>query len=88
MKGQVQISHVEFHFFTIVLIAEQILAGETEGSVEGARPIGLRTDGFYFQPNVTRDTQNIAVVSRLPVASEPKKVYFVVKQPTKIFRDA
>ncbi len=71
----------------LILIAAHNLAGETEGSVESARPIGLRTDGFYFQPNVTHNAQNIAVVSRHPAASDPKKVYFVVKQPTKIFRD-
>jgi hypothetical protein len=79
---------LKFHCFqgpNEVLITAQYLAGETGGSVDSSRPIGLRTDGFYFQPDIIHNAQKIAVVSRLPASSDLKKVYFVVKQPTKVF---
>jgi hypothetical protein len=52
---------------------------------EIVRPVGQRTDGFYFQPPIGSE-RSIAVVASGPAAG-PKRLYFVTKQPKKVFTD-
>jgi hypothetical protein len=55
---------------------------ETSVASERPPPVGLRSDGFYFQPDIPKDSRNtggFTVVSQQ--GSDRSKVFFVVNQP-------
>ena len=62
-----------------------VISGPDIDESSVVRPVGLRSDGLYFQP-VTGEHGAPRVVAIAP-NSDPKRMYFISKQPKRILAD-